>query len=99
MYGKAFCLDPERYGDQSFTTLMPPTVISTGSGYWDATSSTLNYAGGVGGSHSFILLQSADPAAPLWTWTPVATNNSSPGSFPIPPVGTAAPRYYRIKAE
>jgi hypothetical protein len=90
-------------GDESFTTLIPPDlVINTGSGYWDAASSTLSYSGGAnsgGTSQSFILLQSADPTAPLSAWTRVATNNSTPGSFPIPPVGTAPPRYYRVKSE
>ena len=89
------------YGsDQSFTTLMPPAfVINTGSGYWDAASSTLSYAGNAGSAQSFILLQSADPTAPLSAWTRVATNGSIPGSFSIPPVGTAAPAYYRVKSE
>ena len=89
------------YGsDQSFTTLMPPAfVINTGSGYWDAASSTLSYAGAAGSVQSFILLQSADPTAPLSTWARVATNGSIPGSFSIPPVGTAAPAYYRVKSE
>ena len=88
--------------DQSFTTLTLPTavVIKTGSGYWGAGSSTLSYSGASpAGAHSFILLQSADPTASLSAWTRVATNSSIPGSFPIPPVGTAAPRYYRIKSE
>jgi hypothetical protein len=89
-------------GDQSFTTLTLPTVvtISTGSGYWDAASSTLSYSGtSPAGSHNFVLLQSADMAAPLAAWTRVATNNSIPGSFPIPRVGTVPPSYYRIKTE
>jgi len=85
-------------GDQSFTTLMP-LVINTGSGYWNAASSNLSYSGGAGGSHSFILLQSVDPTVPLSSWTRVTTNGSIPGSFPIPPVGTAAARYYRVKSE
>jgi hypothetical protein len=87
------------YGDDmSFTTLMPPAlVINTGSGYWNASSSTLSYTGG--GSQSFVLLQSADPTAPLSAWTRAATNGNTPGSFSIPPVGTAAPKYYRVKSE
>jgi hypothetical protein len=87
------------YGsDQSFTTLMP-LIISTGSGSWDAASSALTYAGDANGSHSFILLQSPDPTSPLSAWARVATNTTTPGSFPIPPVGTAAPNYYRVKIE
>jgi hypothetical protein len=88
------------YGsDLSFETAVGTLVINTGSGYWDAASSTLSYAGDAAGAQSFILLESADPTAPLNAWTRVATNNSTPGSFPIPPVGTAAPKYYRVKSE
>jgi hypothetical protein len=90
------------YGaDQSFTTLMLPTVvtINTGSGCWDCASSTLRYSGDTGGAHSFILLQSVDPTAPPSAWMRIATNASSPGSFSIPPMGTAAAKYYRIKTE
>ena len=81
---------------------MLPTVvmINTGSGNWDAASSTLSYSGASpAGTHSFILLQSADVTAPLNSWTRIATNASIPGSFPIPPVGTAGARYHRIKIE
>jgi len=87
------------YGDdQTFTTLMPlPLIIGTGSGSWRAGSTTLSYTGG--SAQSFILLQSADPIAPLSAWTRVATNSSTPGSFPIPPVGTAAPKYYCVRSE
>ena len=87
-------------GDLSFTTpVLPPLIINTGSGCWDAASSTLSYAGGADGVHLFVLLQSADPAASLSGWARVATKSSNPGSFSIPPVGTAAPHYYRIKIE
>jgi hypothetical protein len=92
----------EYANEESFTTLMPPLSIVTGRGYWQATNSTLSYTGGgVQGSGplTFILLQSADPAAPLSVWTRVATNNNTPGSFPIPPMGTAGPTYYRVKSE
>jgi hypothetical protein len=104
IYGGAIYPGPWPYdGDQSFTTPSLSTLtISTGSGYWDAASSTLRYTGdtGVGGgSHSFILLQSTDPSAPLSTWSRIATNNTTPGSFFIPPVGTAGANYYRVKSE
>ncbi len=87
------------YGDnQTLTTLMPsPLIISTGSGSWGAGSTTLSYTGG--SAQSFILLQSADPTAPLNAWTRVATNSSTPDSFPIPPVGTAAPKFYCVTSE
>jgi hypothetical protein len=91
------------YGnDQSFQSALAPLIIHSGSGSWDAASSNLSYtvtAGLPGSPHEFILLQSPDPMAPLSAWTRVATNASVPGSFPIPPVGTAAPKYYRIKIE
>jgi hypothetical protein len=88
------------YGsDRSFTTLTMPSalVINCGSGYWSAGGSTLSYTGG--SAQSFILLQSADPTAPLSAWTRVGTNDSTPGSFAIPPVGTAGPSYYRVMSE
>jgi hypothetical protein len=93
------------YGyDQSFNSALGTLVVNTGSGYWDAATSTINYSyqegGSPGGSpRSFILLQSVDPTVPLSAWMRLATNNSIPGSFSIPPVGTAAPKYYRIKSE
>jgi hypothetical protein len=89
--------------DQSFTTPRQPTVtINTGHGYWDAASSIISYSasgGSTGAVNSFILLQSADPATPLSGWVRVATNVGAPGSFPILPVGTVAPKFYRIKRE
>jgi hypothetical protein len=85
------------YGnDQSVETTVAPLVINTGSGYWAAAISNLSYQGG---TPNFILLQSADATAPLSTWTRIATNNSTPGSFPIPPVGTAGSNYYRVMSE
>jgi len=90
------------YGnDQSFTTpTLPPLSISTGRGCWDAASSCLSYGGACpAGTHILVLLESADPTAPLSSWTRVATNGSSPGAFNISPVGTAGPKYYRVKGE
>jgi hypothetical protein len=91
------------YGrDQTFTTPFLPLIIKTGNGYWDVGSSTLRYydpEGSGGGPSSFILLQSADPMAPLGAWTRVATNHSIPGTFSIPHVGTAGSSYYRVKRE
>jgi hypothetical protein len=91
------------YGsDQSFETAVGALIINTGSGYWDAASATLSYKdGGIPGSHAynFILLESADATAPLSAWTRVATNDTTPGSFSIPPVGTATAKYYRVMSE
>ncbi|HVM46800.1 MAG TPA: hypothetical protein VMU04_02185 [Candidatus Acidoferrum sp.] len=77
-------------------------TINTGSGYWDAASSIISYSasgGSTGTVYHFILLQSADAATPLSGWTRVATNIGTGGGFPIPPVGTAAARYYRVESE
>ena len=101
IYGGATYTDPN-FRDRSFTTLSLPdfVMINTGTGYWEGASSNLNYSSSFpAGAHSFILLQSPDATAPLSTWTRVATNNSTSGSFPIPPVGTAGAKYYRIKTE
>jgi hypothetical protein len=93
------------YGaDQSFDSALATLIIKTGIGYWDTNSSTLSYtykegASAAGSPYNFILLQSADPTAPLSAWTRTATNKNIPGSFPIPRVGTASPKYYRVKAE
>jgi hypothetical protein len=85
------------YGsDQSFDTTLAPLTLNTGSGYWDASCSNLSYQGG---TPNFILLQSAEATAPLSAWARVATNTTTPGSFPIPPVGTAGPVYYRVISE
>jgi hypothetical protein len=56
----------------------------------------LSYTGGQGAQ--FVLLRSADVNAPLNTWTRVATNSTTPGSFTIP-VGTEARAFYRVKSE
>jgi hypothetical protein len=101
IYGGAIYPDPG-WRDRSFTTLSLPdfVIINTGTGYWDAATSNLNYSSSFpSGAHSFVLLQTADATSPLSTWTRVATNNSTSGSFPIPPAGTAGARYYRIKSE
>jgi hypothetical protein len=68
------------------------TTINTISG------TALSYSGGVGSSR-FVLLESANVAAAMNSWTPVKTNNSTPGTFDIPQVGTSAPKYYRIRSE
>lgn len=57
---------------------------------------SLNYTGGAGAQ--FVLVMSADIAAPMNTWTRVATNPVTPGSFTIP-VGSETQAFYRIKSE
>ena len=102
LYGAALYPGPWPYDvDWSFTTLsMPPVVtISTGSGYWDAASSTLSYTGEAGSYHNFILLQSAELTAPLTSWARVATNDTLPSTFAIPSVGSSPLRYYCIQVE
>lgn len=58
---------------------------------------TLRYSGG--NASQFVLLNSTSVGAPLSTWTRVATNTTTPGSFPIPALGSQAQTYYRIKSE
>jgi hypothetical protein len=89
---------PFRANDLSFTT-SPPLTINCGSDDWKTGCTNLCYRDGADPGRHFILLQSADPTAPLSAWTRVATNASTPGSFPIPPVGTAGPAFYRVKSE
>ena len=55
---------------------------------------------GRGGSGlQFVLLKSADAAAPLSGWSREATNTVTPGTFTIPAVGTGSPVFYSIKSE
>ena len=78
------------YGDPS--SAVGATTIT------DISGTTLSYGGGTGSSR-FVLLESADVAAAMASWTRVKTNSSTPGTFTIPSVGTSAPKYYRIKSE
>ncbi|HOS75198.1 MAG TPA: hypothetical protein PKW12_08060 [Verrucomicrobiota bacterium] len=76
---------------------LSPVTLSTGSGKWDAASSTVSYTGGSGAR--FVLLESANATAPMAAWTRVATNTATPGSFTIPAVGSAAAKFYRVQSE
>lgn len=71
--------------------LQSPTTISS------IVGTTLSYGGG--GGLQFVLLKSADVAAPLSNWDRVATNPLTPGFFTIPAVGTDASLFYRVKSE
>lgn len=71
---------------------VPPLGPVTISGL-DGTS--LNYTGG--GGKEFILVKSADINAAMDTWTPVATNNATPGSFTIP-LGSETRAFYRVQS-
>jgi hypothetical protein len=57
---------------------------------------TLTYGGGAGSQ--FVLVKSANVAAPLSNWTRVYTNLVTPGTFPVP-AGSEAAAFYRIKSE
>jgi hypothetical protein len=61
---------------------------------------TITYGGGAGSN--FILMQSAavpDSAGVTRdNWTPVATNNATPGSFTAIPIG-AGPEFYTIRSK
>lgn len=72
------------------TAPTPVTIISL-------SGTSLNYTGGSG--TQFVLLQSADPIAPLANWTREATNTVTPGVFTVPPVGAAASAFYIIQSE
>jgi hypothetical protein len=56
----------------------------------------LQYTAGAGSQ--FVLVESASANALLSTWTRVATNTVTPGSFTIS-TGTGAQKFYRIKSE
>ena len=52
-----------------------------------------------GSGARFILLKSASLGTTRSGWARIATNSATPGSFTIPPVGTAAPVFYTIASE
>lgn len=52
-----------------------------------------------GSGARFILLKSASLGSARSGWARIATNSATPGSFTIPPVGTAAPAFYAIASE
>ena len=59
---------------------------------------SLNYTGGSGAR--FILLKSANLTTARSSWTPVATNTVTPGTFTIPAVGTPpSPTFFCIRSE
>ncbi len=59
-------------------------------------TTSISYAGGTG--TQFVLLKSLDVAAPMSSWTRVATNTATSGSFPIS-VGSDPRAFYLIKSE
>ena len=62
----------------------------------DPGTCNLSYTGGSG--TRFVLVKSADAAAPMNTWTRVATNNATPGTFSIT-IGTDPATFYRLLSE
>lgn len=79
----------------AWLTVNVPTAPVTITGI---SGTTLSYSGGAGAR--FVLLQSGNIATPLSTWTRVATNTATPGSFTIPAVGTPpTPVFYSIQSE
>jgi autotransporter-associated beta strand protein len=68
-----------------------PTTIS------NILGTSLTYGGGAGSQ--FVLLSNNIVSAPLSTWTRVATNPSTPGSFTIPAVGSSSTTFYRVLSQ
>jgi autotransporter-associated beta strand protein len=58
---------------------------------------SVSYTGGAGSL--FVLLGTNNVIAPMGTWTRLATNGSTPGSFTIPAVGSSSLQFYRVKSE
>jgi hypothetical protein len=73
------------------TAIMPlaPVTITNVSG------GAVAYSGGSGSQ--FVLLESANLHAQLSTWTRVATNAATPGSFPVS--NASGQSFYRVKSE
>jgi hypothetical protein len=57
---------------------------------------TLTYGGGAGSQ--YVLMKSANVAAPLSGWTRVHTNFATPGTFTVP-TGSESRAFYRVKSE
>jgi hypothetical protein len=76
---------------------MSAVTLKTGAGNWETSSTTVSYTGGAG--TQFVLVESSDATVPIGSWTRIATNSTTPGSFNIPAVGSAAPKFYRVKSE
>jgi len=87
-------VEPVCYANVSIRDLpiIDPVTITSIAG------TTLTYTGGEGSS--FTLLTSTSVTAPLNTWTVVASNPTTPGTFTIPAVGSgASPLYYSIQSQ
>jgi hypothetical protein len=76
----------------NFSAVMPnPTHIDSIAG------TTLAYSSGLGARY---ILQTNSTGLQTPTWSRVATNTSSPGSFAIPAVGgPVSPLFYRVQSE
>jgi autotransporter-associated beta strand protein len=57
---------------------------------------SFGYAGGSGSQ--FVLVRSYSVTVPVSTWTPMATNTTTPGSFTIP-IGSAPAAFYRVRSQ
>jgi hypothetical protein len=75
------------------STPVPPLGAVTVTGL---VGTSLNYTGG--GGAQFVLVKSADINTPMSSWTRVATNTVTPGSFTIP-VGSETQAFYGVKSE
>jgi hypothetical protein len=75
------------------STPVPPLGPVTVTGL---VGTSLDYTGG--GGAQFVLVKSADINTPMSSWTRVATNTVTPGSFTIP-VGSETQAFYGVKSE
>ena len=78
------------YGNPFSAPTLASTTIS------NIIGATLTYGGGAGSQ--FVLMKSANVAAPLAGWTRVRTNFATPGTFTVPS-GSEAAAFYRVRSE
>ena len=78
------------YGNPFSAPTLASTTIS------NIIGATLTYGGGAGSQ--FVLVKSANVAAPLAGWTRVRTNFATPGTFTVPS-GSEAAAFYRVRSE
>jgi hypothetical protein len=78
------------YGNPFSAPTLASTTIS------NIIGTTLTYGAGAGSQ--FVLLKSANVAAPLSGWTRVHTNFATPGTFTVL-AGSEAAAFYRVKSE
>ncbi len=86
-------------GASNSVSFAPPIsiVVATSTTISNISGTTISYGGGSGSQ--FVLIGTTDIGQPQSSWTRIATNTSTPGTFTIPAVGSSAIHYYRVQSQ